>query len=221
MRGLSMPTDPRGMGPSRRVTPVQGPTGRRARQDTWDIAACVLLVLACTLAKFAWLDPVGPLIFFDELLYRQGAEALAGLRTYPSGHYPFLYPLLLAPGEALHAGYRGIFVANVLAGSALIPACWLLARTVGMRWGWPCALAAALLPLQWLFPTQVLSENLFVPLFAWTVWYAIRAARPGVSASMVYGVALASLFLVKYLALPAIPVIWAAWLFGLVARGTP
>lgn len=186
--------------------------------DRIDAAACLVLLVACTLAKLALLQPVGPLIFFDELLYRQGAEALAGQGPYPSGHYPFLYPLLLAPGEALHAGFRGIFVANVLATSALIPACWLLGRTIGMKWAWPCALAAALLPIQWVFPVQVMAENLFVPLFAWAVWYAIRARVPGAAASLVYGASLASLFLVKYLALPAIPLIWATWLFGLASR---
>jgi hypothetical protein len=186
--------------------------------DRRDLAACLLVLVACTVAKFMWLDPVGPVIFFDELLYKQGAEALAGQGVYPSGHYPFLYPLLLAPGEMLHAGYFAIFVANAIATSTIIPACWLLGRAVGMRPGWPAALAAALLPLHWVFPTQVLSENLFVPLFTWAVWYAIRARVPGRISSVVYGAALASLFLVKYLALPAIPLIWATWLFGVATQ---
>lgn len=193
--------------------------GVDTRSSRLDAVAMVAIALASLAAKFVVLDPVGPLIFFDELLYKLGADALAAHGTYPSGHYPFLYPLLLAPAVASGTGYEGIFFINALATSTLVPACWLLARACGARWAWPCAVIAAVLPIQFTFPTQVFAENLFVPLFTFCVWYAVRAKPVGWLSAFAYGLMLAGIYLTKYLALPAVPVLWVAWLFGLSRNG--
>ena len=197
------------------VVKVTG-TGRQARLD---LAAMVAITLLSFAAKFAVLDPVGPSIFFDELLYKLGADALAGHGTYPSAHYPFLYPLLLAPAVAGGAGYDGIVLTNMLMTSTLVPACWLLAKACGAKWAWPCAVIAAVLPIQFTFPTQVMAENLFVPLFTFCIWFAVRARPAGVSSAFGFGLMLAGTYLTKYLALPAVPVLWALWLYGMACNG--
>lgn len=205
----------------------QGTLGMEARVATagsrparWlDAAGLALIVAASVILKLRLLLPVGPFIFFDELLYGLGARALAGEGVYPSGHYPFGYPLFLAPQYLLDTGYDGIFVANVLATSTLPVAGWLLARSCGARLGTPAALCLALLPIHFTLPTQVLSENLFVPLFAFTAWYAVRGRFDGAWASLAYGVFLAGLFLTKYLALPAVPLLAGFWLYGIRQGG--
>ena len=189
------------------------------RQARLDLAAMVAITLLSFAAKFAVLDPVGPSIFFDELLYKLGADALAGHGTYPSAHYPFLYPLLLAPAVAGGAGYDGIVLTNMLMTSTLVPACWLLAKACGAKWAWPCAVIAAVLPIQFTFPTQVMAENLFVPLFTFCIWFAVRARPAGVSSAFGFGLMLAGTYLTKYLALPAVPVLWALWLYGMACNG--
>lgn len=191
---------------------------------------CVAATVVLFLVKLWWLEPVGPVVFFDEFRYKLAAEAMAGNGPYPNGHYPFLYPASLAPALVLGTGYAGIFFSNALMSSLLVPACYLLARTLGMRQAWIAAIAAALLTLHAVFPTQVMSENLFVPAFTFATWVAIRgkAASPG--GALAYGLLLGGLFLVKYLALPAIPLLWAFWLLnqryppidaGTVSAGTP
>ena len=188
-----------------------------------DILALVAIVVASVVLKFAFLEPVGPVIFFDEMLYGLASRAMAGEIPYPGGHYPFIYPLFLAPSVLVGAGYDGLFLSNVLASSALPVACWLLARTVGARLGFPVAACAALLPFNFTFPTQVMAENLFVPMFAFAAWYAVRGRVDGRLASLAYGAGLAALFLTKYLALPAAPLLALVWLYGArcegVARG--
>lgn len=192
----------------------------RERLCTWlDIAGLALIVALSVYLKLRLLTPVGPLAFFDELLYGLGARALAGDGIYPSGHYPFVYPLFLAPQFLFGGGYDGIFVSNVVATSTLPIAGWLLARTCGARIGTPVALCLALLPIHFVLPTQVLSENLFVPMFVFSAWYAVRGRFDGAWASAAYGVLLAALFLTKYLALPAVPLLAAFWLFGLRQAG--
>lgn len=185
-----------------------------------DVAGLLLVVALSVYLKLRLLTPVGPFVFFDELLYGLGARALAGDGVYPSGHYPFLYPLFLAPQFLCGGGYEGIFVSNVLATSTLPVAGWLLARSCGARLGTPVALCLALLPIHFSLPTQVLSENLFVPMFAFAAWYAVRGRFDGIAASVGYGAFLAGLFLTKYLALPAVPLLAAFWLFGMQQAGT-
>jgi hypothetical protein len=182
-----------------------------------DALACAVLVIASLVAKFWLLHPVGPIIFFDELLYMEGARAVAGALSYPSGQYPFLYPMAIAPALLGGWGYHGIFVINVLASSSLIVFAWALARTVGCRPAWPAALLCALLPLHWVFPTQVLSENLFVPMFLAAAWISVRGTTLRLAGAFGFGVLLASLFLTKYLALPALPVLWAFWVASSVS----
>lgn len=187
----------------------------------WDWIAVALVMALCAACKLYFLHPVGPILFFDELIYKQDAESLASLGTYASAQYPLGYPLAIAPAFAFGAGYHGVFLSNVLLTTLLVPACFLLARTVGMRHAWLAALAAALLPLQAVFPTQVLSENLFVPAFAFAAWFAVRGRCASTGGAAIYGVALGGLFLIKYLALPAIPVLWAIWLCGVAGSVDP
>lgn len=183
-----------------------------------DGIACVAITLLVFGVKLFLLEPIGPVLFYDELLYKLGADALHGVGRYPSGQYPPLYSAMLAPGLAAGWGYAGIFYANAIASTAIIPASWLLAREVGMRWAWPAALLCSLLPIHWTYPTQVLSENLSVPLFLWVTWYAVRARPTSVGPAALFGVGLAGLALTKYLLLPSIPVLWAIWLYGMHAR---
>lgn len=183
-----------------------------------DAIACALVTIVVLALKLVLLDPTGPVLFYDELLYKLGADALAGGGDYPSGQYPFLYPAILAPALAAGFGYDGIFYTNTLVSTTLIPATWLLAKAVGMRWAWPAAVLGALLPIHWIYPTQVLSENLSVALFAWMTWYAIRARQPPIASGFLFGVGLGCLGLTKYLLLPSIPVLWAIWLYGLHSR---
>jgi hypothetical protein len=188
----------------------QTPTMPREPALAWALALMVLTVVGK-----AWLlDPVGPVLFFDELLYRQAAEAIANLARYPTGQYPFGYPAVISPAFAVGAGYAGVFWINTLLTSALVPGCFLLARSIRSPYALLSALLAALLPIQAVFPTQLVSENLFIPAIVLVVWFAIRGRCESRISAFLYGLALASLFLTKYLALPAIPVIWAFWLFG-------
>lgn len=180
-------------------------------------AAIILLMAACIVAKLWFLKPVGPILFFDELIYKQDADALATLSPYPSGQYPFGYPLAITPAILLGAGYQGIFWINVVLTTMLVPACFLLAKEIRSEHAWLAAAVAALLPLQTVFPTQVLSENLYVPMFVFVVWFAVRGRCTSASMAFLYGLALGGLFLIKYLALPAIPLIWVMWLYGIAS----
>lgn len=188
--------------------------GRRRHLMQLDVVALVAIVIASIVLKLVLLEPAGPILFFDEMLYGLGARAIAGDGVYPSGHYPFLYPLFLAPHVLLGSGYDGFVVGNIVATSTLPVAAWLLARASGAGAGTPSAICAALLPIHFVFPTQVMAENLFVPMFAFAAWYAVRGRIDGRVASLCFGAWLAGLFLTKYLALPTVPLLAAFWLYG-------
>lgn len=106
-------------------------------------------------------------------LWREGEFLVLG---GPSGHYPPLYPALLAPGTA--AGVRDLVVfaaiGNLAMASGLVPL-WLVAR----RFLEPRLLVLGLVltslaPSILLLPTEFFSENLFYPLFWWWAWAGLR-----------------------------------------------
>ena len=185
--------------------------------------ALLLVLLVClgsALSKLLLLEPVGPIVFFDELLYMQGAKALAGLQTYPSGQYPFGYPLVLAPAVALGAGYDGIYLANVVMSSLLPLAAWLLAREVtSPARAMLAAVLSCLLPFHYLYPTQVMAESLYIPLFVLCTWYAVRGRFDGVAMAAAFGAVLAFTFVTKYIALPGVVLLLVYWLATLAATG--
>lgn len=186
-----------------------------AGESPWTVLLVAAICIGSALAKLVILEPVGPIVFFDELLYMQGARAMAGLEAYPSGQYPFGYPLLLAPAIALGAGYPGVYLVNVVLSSLLPFAVWLLAREVAPRRAVLAAGLSCLLPFHYLYPTQVMAESLYIPLFVACTWYAVRGRYDGPLAAAGFGALLASTFLTKYIALPGVVLLLVFWVFTL------
>lgn len=199
------------------------PEGIRAAWTGDPRKALLFVLLVClgsVLSKLLLLEPVGPIVFFDELLYMQGANALAGLQAYPSGQYPFGYPLVLAPAVALGAGYDGIYLANVVMSSLLPLAVWLLGREVtSPTRALVAAVLSCLLPFHYLYPTQVMAESLYIPLFVFCTWYAVRGRFDGAAAAAGFGALLAFTFVTKYIALPGVVLLLVFWLATLAATG--
>lgn len=197
-----------------------GPTRAAPPGESRWIMLLVLAVCAgSALSKLVLLEPVGPIVFFDELLYMQGANALAGLQAYPSGQYPFGYPLVLAPVVALGMGYAGIYLVNVALSSLLPLAVWLLARELAPRRALLASVLSCLLPFHYLYPTQVMAESLYIPLFVLATWYAVRGRYDGPLAAAGFGALLAFTFLTKYIALPGVLLLLTFWIFTLVVSG--
>lgn len=172
-------------------------------------AATAYLAVAAAIAISAFLStlPADPYsyVFHDELLYAQQARDIAnGVAPRFNGiaapKYPPLYSVAIAPAYAFggdEAAWWARVINALLAASTMIPI-YRLAR-IRLRRGASVAVAvlSILQPFQSYVPL-LMSENLFVPLFAWLVLALVRwVERPDPGRAIAAGVLLAACVLTK------------------------
>lgn len=177
------------------------------------VLALMTLVLFAFKAIWAVLISSGP-AYPDELTYKLNACAIFALQKYATAHYPPLYPLVLAPALFFKHWYEVMLVQNAFWSSLVVPATWFLARAANVRHPLLAALLAGLLPMHIVYTNLLLSENLFVPLFVIAVALALRGDKRGNVEALGFGFVLGITHLTKYLFLPALPLLFGAWLYS-------
>lgn len=160
----------------------------------------------------------GPLGRGDEMTYFDMADSFyrGFFSVAQSHHYPPLYPLSIMPALVFKSWtFDGIKLLNALYSSSIIFPVYFIARRFMDA---PKSLAAAflscLIPYHLVFPRRILSENLFFPLFLWTM--AITYCVPHSKAhrlnwDVLNGVMIAALYLTRYITLATIPFFLLAW----------
>lgn len=185
-------------------------TPRTAVVARSELSALVILT-TLTMAVRAWLgviDP-GPTLYFDEAYYIENARSIFHLASYSTAIYPPLYSVLIAAGLTQAAWYPATMAISAAASGLAVPATWFLARSLGARWPLAAATIVALLPAGYAYSQYLLSENLSTPLFILALALAVRGRQ---SEGWIVGISAAALFLTKYIALPAVPLLCALWL---------
>lgn len=180
-------------------------------------AGPVALFLFAVVFKWLYVMPqtYGPVVFKDELLYREFAERLWSLSFYGSTQYPPLYPALLAPAFAFGDGfYEAMLVINVIVSSAAVFPAYAIARLhLGRVASLLCASVVAVLPFHIVFPRALLSENLYFPLLLVT-FYAVLvdvSPRRRLTLDIATGALLGALYLTRHISLVLIPVMLIVW----------
>jgi len=167
-------------------------------------------VLACK--HFFLYQPPGP-ILWDEWLYKENAELLSHGERFFSDHYPPLYSLVISIAFFFRNWYESIHVINGILSTLLVIPVWLIARMFVTR---PFALLTVLLvlmlPFQAIYPGFVMSENLFLLLFAFAVYFSLQGADTTCRKAALMGISLGLAYLTRYLMLPAIPVMILFWI---------
>ena len=185
------------------------------KNSEWLVVTVITFLVFVVQASWAVVNASGPSVFLDELLYKINAEAIFDLSKYPSTQYPPAYSITLAPALLFKNWFEAMLVINAFFCSMLVPASWLLARSVGLRHPLLAAMLTALLPMQAIYPHYIMSENLFVPLFVLSTALALRVeSKRGPWAALLFGFILGLTHLSKYLFLPAVPLLIAVWLFA-------
>jgi len=180
-----------------------------------DLAVLALMTFFLFALKAIWavLISSGP-SYPDELLYKFNASTIFAFQKYGTAHFPPAYSLALAPAFFFKHWYEAMLVLNAFWASLVVPATWLLARTAGIRQPLTVALLVGLLPMHAIYPHLLLSENLFVPLFVMAVALALRGDRRSQIEALAFGLVLGIAHLTKYLFLPALPLLFGAWLYS-------
>jgi hypothetical protein len=132
------------------------------------------LVAVSAVARFALARRIAaPWIMVDELIYSELAKGLAAgdgfsIRGVATNAYGFVYPLLIAPAyfvDSLPRAYELVKAINALLMSlAALPAYFLARRVLSRGLSLLAALLAVALP-SLLYAGEVMTENVFYPLF--------------------------------------------------------
>ncbi len=186
-------------------------TQRSSKLGRGAATLCLAVGAAIAISAFLWTLPDDPYsyVFNDELLYTQQARDIAAgvaprFNAVAAAKYPPLYSAAIAPAYALGADDAGWWarVINVLLAVSTIIPIYRLAR-LRLRRGASVAVAllSVLQPFQ-VYAPLLMSENLFVPLFAWLVLALVRwAERPEPRRAIAAGVVLGVCVLTKSVAI--------------------
>jgi hypothetical protein len=177
--------------------------------------AFITLTLFVLKAIFTVYNATGPAILNDEYIYKFNAESIFHLQKYADAHYPPAYSIALAPALFFDRWYEAMLVINAFISSMTVPAAWLLARAAGVRHPLVPAALAAIIPFHAVYPSFLLSENLFVPAFCLALALALRGASASAREGVLFGLVLGLAHMTKYMFLPAAPLLYLGWLWGM------
>ena len=160
----------------------------------------------------------GPTGRGDEMTYFDMAESFyrGFFSVSQSHHYPPLYPLSIMVAMVFKSWiFDGIKLLNALfSSSILFPVYFIARRFMDARKSLATAFLSCLIPYHLVFPRRIVSENLFFPLFMWTmaIAYAVPRSRAyRLHWDLLNGVMIAALYLTRYITLAIIPLFLLAW----------
>jgi hypothetical protein len=160
----------------------------------------------------------GPVGRGDEMTYFDMADSFyrGFFSIAQSHHYPPLYPLsILVALVFKNWTFDGIKLLNAIYSSSIIFPVYFIARRFMDA---PKSLAAVflscLIPYHLVFPRRIVSENLFFPLFLWTMFITFVIPKNNkfrLSWDLLNGVMIAILYLTRYITLAVIPFFILSW----------
>ncbi|RJQ45945.1 MAG: hypothetical protein C4538_07455 [Nitrospiraceae bacterium] len=160
---------------------------------------------------------IGPLGLKDELIYRLNSESIFNKTFYYSDHYPPFYPLLLSFAFfSKNNWYQWMFYINaVLSSLILIPVWFISLRFLSRGASLSVLLISSLYAFHFFYPGLIMSENLYVPVFVFSVYLLLHTGigpqSKKMTISALLGITMALGYMTKYIYLVAIPVLLFLW----------
>lgn len=176
-----------------------------------------LIVMFATLVglKSYWiLNSTGPTIFGDEFLYMHFAQRMFTGQPYDHyAHYPPMYPLSLSLAflSKTHWYETMLFINTLLSSSILFPVYLISKRMLPGHVSFLPVIMVALLPFHAVYPSLLISENLFLLVFLFSVYVSLIWEKRNWLAGVLVGVSSAVAYMTKYLFLPSIPFLLGLW----------
>jgi len=180
--------------------------------SAWLLIIFFLLVFLKTCLIFFY--PNGPAVFFDELFYKDQAQQIFSGRLHLYGWaYPPLYPvsLSLAFLSQEHWYEWMLFINTLLSSSIIFPAYLISKRLLPERIFFLPVIMVALLPFHAVYPSLLMSENLFLLVFLFALYFSLIREKRCWFSGMLVGVFCALAYMTKYLFLPSIPLLIGLW----------
>lgn len=152
-------------------------------------------------------------VISDEFRYVRFARALLSKGYYRSTQYPPGYPLAILPAFLFGDRFYGaIKVLNAVYSSFLPVFTYMIARLyLDKRKSAVCGVFAMILPFQYVSTMEIMSENLFFPLFFLAVYVLLRDFKHAVLSDVLLGFLIGLLYLIRHVGLALIPVFALVW----------
>lgn len=185
-----------------------------AERRLWGIIG--LLVFSLILLKIALILPYayGPTIFPDEILYKRFAQKLIEFGHYKSAQYPLAYPAFLMPAFWFTDYFQAMVAMNAVVSSLVIIPAYLIGRNFfSALQSFAVAIIAATLPFHWVFPRQIMSENIYFPLLIFAIYLAVRKpTEKRIGWDILTGVVAGLLYSTRHISLVIIFALACSWL---------
>lgn len=187
-----------------------------------DMDIPTILFLALVLVKLVLVtsSAYGPSVddeleYYDIVFYlNQGAF----FQVQNAFHYPFLYAVSLLPAMAFSQHtFTAIKFLNVLLSSSVVFPVYFLARLfLDNKKAAAMTFLCCLVPFHLVFPRRIQSENLYYPLFFWSVLFIFTEPNDehqSTNWDILSGMTIGALYLTRYITLAALPAFFLGWWF--------
>ncbi len=157
------------------------------KSNRWLFAIILLFIVICALKIILSLPFSSPYIMMDEVYYDSVARNVLygklyaqefisqGLSTTPPGYSVFISVAYLFSQDKSIVYHVMLAINAILTTAVIFPAYFTLRRYCSEAASLLGALVVATLPVFNLFPFLLMSENLFFPLFVFSIWFLIEA----------------------------------------------
>lgn len=156
----------------------------RSGGDSWKRVATLALLVWAAYAVAGWFNPF-PLTWGDAHAYIIPAKAIVYrgemlVDNYFSGIAPPLYSLLMIPAVLFGTDDTwvtwGACLINAACVASLVPLAYLFGNRLLLSFGQStvCALFICIAPHMFQFTQDIMSENVYIPLFGWALWCALQ-----------------------------------------------
>ncbi len=149
------------------------------------LTGLILIYLAITFVKILFVLRIpSPFIFSDETAYAKMAQSFFESNAFylegvPAGYPPPVYPVILSIAYVfgdITSAYPIMKIINAFLSSLIIIPVFLLANEfIGPRNSLIVALLSSLLPASFSFTSTIMSENLFYPLFMFSLFFMMKS----------------------------------------------
>jgi hypothetical protein len=193
---------------------------RNCRTTQKELLPLIGLYLGFVILKLIFVTSTsyGPVGRGDEMTYFDMADSFyrGFFSIAQSHHYPPLYPLSIMVTLVFKSWtFDGIKLLNALYSSSIIfPVYFIARRFLDAPKSLAAVFLSCLIPYHLVFPRRILSENLFFPLFMWTMavtFIVPRSRAYRLHWDLLNGIMIAALYLTRYIALAIIPFFLLAW----------
>jgi hypothetical protein len=192
---------------------------RNSQKELLPLLGLFALFIIIKLA-FVTATSFGPTAGGDEMTYFRMADSFYSGTFSPSEanyyQYPPLYPLSLVAAFVFRGwAFEGIKLLNIFfSTSILFPIYFIARRFLDARTSFIAAFLSCLIPFQLVFPRRIVSENLFFPLFLWTMLITFvipENKKYRLPWDLLNGAMVAILYLTRYITLAALPFFILSW----------